>query len=302
MNAATAAKTPHALRGVLCAALGGVLWGFSGTCGQYLFMHYEVNTLWLTALRMLTAGVVLTALALLRHRQAVRGLWHAPADLAQLALYAVGGLVLCQFSYMTAISWSNAATTTVLQSLGPVLILLLVCLRTRRHPNRREGIALALAVGGTYLLATGGDPTHMALSGRGLFWGLMTAAAVACYTLLPARILPKWGAQTVTGCGMLIGGAVVLLAARTWRFSVALPWDGWLAVGGVAVVGTVGAFSLFMQGVADVGPVKSSMLSATEPLTATVLSALWLGTRFSAADLIGFACITATVFLLADSR
>ena len=49
------------------------------------------------------------------------------------------------------------------------------------------------------------------------------------------------------------------------------------------------------------GPVKASMLAATEPLSATVFSALWLGTAFSWTDLIGFACIISTIFLLAKT-
>ena len=67
------------------------------------------------------------------------------------------------------------------------------------------------------------------------------------------------------------------------------------------VLGTIVAFNLIMQGIQDVGPVKASMLAATEPLSATVFSALWLGTAFSVTDLIGFACIVSTIFLLAKT-
>ena len=34
-----------ALKGILCTVVGGIFWGFSGTCGEYLFSHYEVSTL-----------------------------------------------------------------------------------------------------------------------------------------------------------------------------------------------------------------------------------------------------------------
>ena len=70
----------------------------------------------------------------------------------------------------------------------------------------------------------------------------------------------------------------------------------------IVVLGTVVSFTLFMRGLQDVGAVKSSMLASTEPVSATVFSALWLGTTFSAPDLIGFACIIATIFLLAKSE
>ena len=42
------------LRGFLCAALGGVCWGASGTVGQYLFTCQGVDSGWLTVVRMLS--------------------------------------------------------------------------------------------------------------------------------------------------------------------------------------------------------------------------------------------------------
>ena len=126
--------------------------------------------------------------------------------------------------------------------------------------------------------------------------------AVALYTLLPESLLSRWERDAVIGPGMLIGGLFLNLTARSWTFSVSLPIQGWLAVGTIVLLGTAVAFSLIMQGIVDVGPAKASMLASTEPVSATVFSALWLGTSFSATDLIGFAAITATVFLLAKSE
>lgn len=290
------------VRGTLCTILGGIFWGFSGTCGQYLFSQYGVSSLWVTCVRLMSGGVVLTLAALPKHRAGLRGIWRDPKDVAMLVCYGIFGLLMCQYAYMTAISYSNAGTTTVLQTLNLVLIMLLTCLRLRRRPNRVEVIALALALFGTFLLATGGDPTHMVLSPQGLFWGLATAVAVTVYTLMPRRLLARWGREVITGYGMLIGGLVINLAARSWTIPVELPWQGWLAMGAIVVFGTVLPFPLFMQGIQDVGPVKSSMLAATEPVSATVFSALWLGTSFSGADLIGFSAIIITIFLLAKAE
>ena len=294
-------KNPHALRGVACAALGGVCWGFSGTCGQYLFSRFEVSSLWLTCVRLLVGGVLLTVPALLRHRDSVLGILRAPKDLLRLICYGICGLLLCQYAYMTAISYSNAATATVLQTLNLVLIMLLTCLRGHRPPRPVELTALVLALAGTFLLATGGDIRHMTLSPQGLFWGLAAAVAVVSYVMLPRGLMARWGRAPITAMGMLIGGVAVNLAARSWTMDVHLPLRGWLAAACIVVLGTIVAFSLIMQGIQDVGPVKASMLAATEPLSATVFSALWLGTAFSWTDLIGFACIISTIFLLAKT-
>lgn len=289
----------HALRGVLCTTVGGVCWGVSGACGQYLFESCGVPPVWLVCMRMLGGGVLLTLLALIRRRGELAELIRRPRDMAGVVCFGVFGLLLCQFSYLTSISHTNAGTTTVLQNLNLIFIMLITCLRARRRPDRTQTLALVLALAGTFILATGGDPRHMSLSPSGLFWGLMTAAAVTIYTLLPQKLMRRWDKELITGTGMLIGGLFINLAARSWQYSVSLTPLGWLAVGGTVILGSALAFPLFMQGIADVGPVKSSMLAATEPVSATVCSALWLHTAFSAADLAGFALILVTIFLLA---
>ena len=253
-------------------------------------------------MRLLAGGILLTVPALLRHRDSVLGILRDPKDLLRLICYGICGLLLCQYAYMTAISWSNAATTTVLQNLGLLIVMGYTCLRGRRLPSRREGLALVLALAGVYLLATGGDPRHMALSPKGLFWGLAAAVAVVGYVMLPRGLMTRWGRAPITAMGMLIGGIAVNLAARSWTLYVPIPGRAWLAIGAIVVLGTVVSFTLFMRGLQDVGAVKSSMLASTEPVSATVFSAVWLGTTFSAPDLIGFACIIATIFLLAKSE
>ena len=247
-------------------------------------------------------GGLLTALALVRERESLKGLPRDRRDCLQLLLYGVLGLALCQYAYMTGIFYSNTATTTVLQNLGLVLIMLWTCLRSLRLSNRREFISLLLALFGVFLLATCGTPSQMTISPQGLFWGLAAAVAVMLYTLLPRPLLAKWGRITVTGLGMLTGGTLLSLVVRVWRFSVSLPWDGWLAIAAIILLGSALAFTLLMQGITDIGPVKSSMLASTEPVSATILAAVWLGTSFSPTDFIGFAAILATIFLLAKSE
>ena len=290
------------IRGSICAALGGIVWGFSGTCGQYLFSTYDVSTLWLTCVRLLTGGALMLLMALTKHRDDLKNIWKAPKDVLQLFLYGVFGLMLCQYAYMTAISLSNAATTTVLQTLSLVIIMCITCMQTRRLPRKVEVLALVLALFGTFLLATGGNPGQMLLSPAGLFWGLTTAGAVGAYTLIPRRLLTRWSREAISGIGMIFGGVVLNVCAQSWNFHVELPLGGWLAVAAIVVFGTVLSFSLFMQGVRDAGAVRSSMLGVTEPLSAAVFSALWLGTTFSTAELIGFAAILTTIFLLAKSE
>lgn len=293
------ARPPVWLVGVLCVVAGGVFWAFSGACGQYLFLHYRADSLWLTSVRMLVAGVVLTGFGLVRSRAAVLGILRSPRELLQALLFGVFGLMFSQYTYLTTISYSNAGTATVLQYLGPVFIMAFVCLRQRRRPNARELTAIALALAGTFVLATHGDPTRMALSPRALAWGLVSAVALAMYSLLPVSLMRRRGSIAVTGCGMLGGGLALALTGQLGRGAAALDLRGLLALGGVVLVGTVVAYTLYLQGVNLIGPVKASMLASVEPVAATLFATLWLGSPFTPMDLTGYVCILTTVFLLA---
>ena len=150
-----------ALRGSLCAVIGGIFWGFSGTCAQYLFSNFHVPPLWLSCTRLFFTAIILTVLALLRHPAACRGIWKDHRHVARLAAYGIFGLMACQSAYIMGISYSNAATTTVLQTLSLVFILLITCARVRRFPTKIETAALLLALFGTFLLATGGKPGQL---------------------------------------------------------------------------------------------------------------------------------------------
>lgn len=289
-------------RGILCTLLGGTLWGFSGACSDYLFTNYAMDSSWLTVVRMLGAGIALTALNLTGRRKQSFAIWKNKSDALQLVIFALLGLAFSQYAYLTSIEHSNAGTATVLQYLGPVLIMVLVCVKNRRLPDKKEGIAIFLAVGGTYLLATHGNPGTMVLSRLGLIWGLLSAISLALYTLLPAKIIPRWGSMIVTGWAMLLGGAAMAVVSQVWTIRIALDIYGWLAVGGVVIAGTLLAYTMYLQGVADIGAVRASMLASVEPVSATVISALWLGTQFQWIDIVGFAAIMATVFLLAKKE
>ena len=102
------------VRGTLCALLGGVCWGFSGTMGQYLFAQKGLETAWVTTVRMLLAGVLLLGvMAARRCRETVR-VWTVGKDARRLILFAALGLIPCQFTYLECIAYSNSATGTAL--------------------------------------------------------------------------------------------------------------------------------------------------------------------------------------------
>ena len=286
------------LEGIFLTLIGGILWGFSGACGQFLFSHYPVTPVWLTCIRMLGAGVILTLYNGIRQRKKTLKIFTVKTDVYRLLAFSIIGILFCQFAYLKAIQYSNAGTATVIQYTGPVMIMIYVCVKSLKWPSSREVMAIFLAVGGTFLLATGGDMQNMLLSPKGLMWGLMAALGLALYTLIPGKLLEKWGSMIITGYGMLIGGVVLKGVTRVPIMLPGLDFEGYLAVAGMVFLGTIFSFSAYLKGVSLIGPVKAGMIASIEPVAAVLLSVFWLGTPVHITDIIGFVCILSVIFLL----
>ena len=287
------------LRGYISAITGGILWGASGCFGQYLTQDKAVDPVGLTAIRLLSAGVILVLISLCFKRQNLLALLSTRRELLRAVCFGVFGMMLCQLSYLCAIAETNAATATVIQYVGPVLVCVVVCLRDKKPPSASETAAVLLAVSGTYLVATHGDPRSLVITPLGLFWCIVAAVTVVLYTLIPGTLTARRSAIVVSGVGMTVGGAVLTLLFGIRNISLPTDAAALLALFGIVLLGTVGAFSLYLSAVSDIGAVKASVLASIEPVASAVISFFWLGVRFSWLDIVGFVLIISTVFVLA---
>lgn len=285
--------------GIILSLLGGIFWGFSGSCGQYLFTYHGVDSKWIVTVRMILTGIILLSVSFAKHKSKIIGVWKGRRNFVCMAAFTLFGLILCQYSYFTAIAHSNAGTATVLQYLSPVMILVFVCLKNKKLPVFAEVIAIILAVGGTFIIATGGDIGSLAVSTPALFWGLASAVFLVCYSLIPAPLLKEYGTPTILGWGTLVGGIALLPVFRPWEIMPEISFSLIGALSGIVIFGTVLAYTFYLEGIRLIGATKASIISSIEPVAATVISALWLGTDFSGADIIGFIMIISTIFITA---
>lgn len=293
-----AVRGNHVMRGVVCALLGGVLWGFSGTCAQLLMSTYGVPALWITCVRMLVAGALFLAATAVKDLRGLVAVFRDWRSLISIAAFALFGVLLTQVSYLFTIGYTDAGTGTMLEQIGLVFIMLYVCLRTRRLPKPREAVGLAFALVGMVVISTQGNIGSLAIPIEGLAWGLVAALALAFYTLMPAHVLKKWGSLIVTGLAMTFGGAAATLFVQPWTIPVVVEPGMVATMAAIVVVGTLGAYMLYLQGITDAGPVKASLLCAVEPVSAMIISAVWLQTPVTAYDIGGCALILVMVLLV----
>ncbi len=288
--------------GVMLTLVGGVLWGFSGTCAQFIQQERFVNSEWLVTFRLLVAGIVTVSYAFWQGRAHIFKIFTNKLDTWRLFIFGVFGMGLCQYSYFKSIFYAGAGVATVLQYVAPVLIIIYLAIFYHKKPSRGELVSVALALGGTILIALKGELSLAALNGDVLFWGGLSAIAVAIYTIQPMAILMKYGTGPVVGFGMLFGGVAAYLSWRPTETTGV--WDGWAyaALLGIVVLGTIVSFNVYMEGVRRIGAVKGSIICSVEPVAAAILSWLMLGNQFTTTDMIGFAMIVSTIFILAREK
>jgi len=285
-------------KGILLAVIAALLWGISGSFGQFLIQQRGVNVEWLITMRMLVSGIILIFIATCKRETALLSIWKNRKDALRLLTFGIGGILTVQYTYFAAIQHSNAAAATVLQYMGPVFIAIYLAARSKKLPRAIELLAILLAVVGTFLLVTHGDVHTLNISRTAIVFGIASAIALAIYTLQPITLLRKYSSTVVIGWGMLIGGVAMSCIHAPWAVEGIWDLQTYSYTFFIVIPGTLIAFYAYLSAVQQIGGQKSSLLASAEPLSATFIAVLWLQTPFELMDWIGSLLIISTIFLL----
>lgn len=98
---------------------------------------------------------------------------------------------------------------------------------------------------------------------------------------------------------MLIGGVLIAFIDKPWA-QPAVSFTAVPYILGMVLIGTVFAYTFYLQGVADIGASRASMIACVEPVSAALFSFVWLKTPFVPIDIVGFILVLSAVFLLKE--
>jgi drug/metabolite transporter (DMT)-like permease len=241
------------------------------------------------SVRFALAAVILLVLARLRGEALPRGR-------ALAALLSLGGIgyVAQSLCYFFALERISAGLAALLLYFHPAIIVVLVAVLLRDRPRPVAVACVVAATAGTALTV---GPVG---SGQvvGVLLGLGSALAYALYVLGSSRVRgvgPLATAATVmSACAVVYGG--LALATRPQLPSTA---PAWIALLGVALIGTVVAVTTFFAALALLGPTDTSVVSTVEPVISIAVAALVLGERLGPLQLAGGALVLTAVAVLA---
>lgn len=216
-----------------------------------------------------------------------------------LALIAVGGGGQAVVTYLSlsALEWLPAASLGFLFYTYPAWVAILSALLGIERLTPLRIAALGLALAGISLMV--GAPWNLALPLPGVLRALGAALVYAAYIPTLQRLRGPLD-PAVASSWLILGAAGIFLAAAWHQGTLALPagFAQWGLVFWLAGFSTVVAFLTFLRGLEVLGPVRSAILSTTEPFFTAVLALLILAQPLGVTTLLGGGCIIAAIMIL----
>ncbi|HWP63947.1 MAG TPA: EamA family transporter [Candidatus Binatia bacterium] len=251
----------------------------------------ELEPLWSAAVRFIAASILMLGLVTYGRRTLPRG-----RSLGGAALYGAVGIGAGYGFLYTALQSVPAGTAMLLIALAPLFTFGLA-IAHRQEAFRFQGLVGALvALGGVGIVTA--DQLGSDVPAVGL---LLAVLATVC--LAESSVIAKWiprsdpfGTNVVAmgaGGGLLLVGSA--LGAERW--TVPVETDTWVALGYLALLGSVVMFALFLFTLGRWTASAVSYVTLLMPMVTIVAAAILTAERPSVAFLLGGAVVLVGVYV-----
>ncbi|MEZ5774584.1 MAG: DMT family transporter [Hyphomicrobiaceae bacterium] len=290
-------KTQGLTTAVALAALGAVvIWGASPVATKIAVEGLPAIVV--AALRTVLGGLLALPVALLLRTPLPRG----RAETSLLGLSAFSGFVAFPLLYSIGIGLTSANHASLILAVLPVYTGAIAMAIERRWPKALWWAGCLVALGGEALLISsraGATSDGSSLQGDAIVLGsavFASAGYVAGGRLkqigYPSTGATFWGAAAMA---LLVAPALPFIAAGIdWT---ALPVEGVLSVGYLAVAVTIGGYILWYWALGQGGIARIGLFQFLQPVSGVALAALFLGEPMSARMLVSAALILGGVYL-----
>ena len=277
------------LVGSLLAASAAFSYGITVVIGRELAKAH-LPTADALGLRFGTAGVLLVGLLAALGRP----LLPVPAERVRVILFGAVGYAVESAFFYAGLARGTAAAVTLLFYSYPAVVTVADLVITRRRPARSLVAALALAAGGSAVIAAGSG--HVQITSTGIAFSLSAAVSFAVYLLAGDRLLSRTDSITI-GAWVAVGAAASLLTFAAARGQLRVPTDRWaeLLLYGAA---TAAAFAFMFAALRLLGSQRTSVILTLEAVFAIVLAAIFLGEGLGTIQALGGTAVLAGAVII----
>ncbi len=285
----------HLKKGYGFVIIAALLWGVSGSSAKFLF-HSGVTPFQLVQLRLtLSTGILLIVLAALRPSL----LKISAKDIPYFILFGTLGMAGVQFTYLYAISKIKVAAAILLQYLAPFFTVIYSALFLKERPSTATTAALVIAFVGCYLVVGAYNLSLLSMNLAGVSSGLLSAVAFAWYGIYGEYGMRRYDPWTVLFFAFVFAALVWNIAHPPLEaFSHAYSRIQWVWILYIAFFGTLVPFGLYLKGVNCIRAARAGITATLEPISAGILSAVFLNEILSGLQIFGGVLVIAAVVLL----
>ena len=283
---------------MILASLAASLWSISGISGEILFKKYNFSSDWLVSTRTLISGILLFLIVIFIEKKSVLKPLKNKRDIIGIILFGSAGMYFVQYTYFRTIELSNVSFATILQFTAPFFIFIYESVKNKKIPAISTLILLFMTVLGVVFIATKGKISSLSVLPEALFIGLFSAIMIAFYSIYPKKLLKRYGSITVVGWGMFVGSIISNIFHPIWKIEGNVNTKSMIQVAIVVILGTSIAYLIYIASLNYISSSLAGILTAFEPVLAAILSVIIFGLTFSVVELIGFALVFVSIFIL----
>jgi drug/metabolite transporter, DME family len=271
--------------GILAVGMAASLWGTLGFFAKVLYAE-GVSFEALVAVRASIGWAAMLLFVLLT--KGAGSLRVTRGDflfLVPLGLVGIGAFYLL---YFFTVRESTVGTAAILLYSSPAFVALLAWLFLRETLGTLRLLALALTLGGIFLVVGAYDPAALEVSPLVLATGLLSGLTYGLYSIFGKPLAGHLDPAIILSYALGVGAVLLVLAALpTLHTLVGLSFGSYALLFMLAVVHTSLAFGLYTVGLRRLDAGQAAIVATVEPVVAGALGVVLLGEALTAPKLAG---------------
>lgn len=278
-----------------CIVIAGVLWGSSGLFSDWL-TPFGFSPVQMTTFRGVVSTLFMLPFILFSNPKLLK----VPK---KEIIYLIGSgvsLFATAYTYFAAIKASSVSTAVILMYTAPVFVLIYSVLFLGEKLDFLKGMSIFLMIIGCALVS--GIVGGMKFSLYGVLFGMASGISYSAYNIL-TKILTLHKVNTITVSNynfiiMSIVGLIVSNPSEMLSLTAARP-DSIVIIIGLGLFTCILPYVFYNTGLSTIPAGTATALGIIEPLSATLLSVLFIGEKLTLPLIIGMLLIITAVVVLA---
>lgn len=281
--------------GYLLIVVASIIWGTLGIIGKLIF-EYGVNPPTLIALRILLSSATLFLPTALFKRNLLK---IKRKDIITFLIFGFLAIAIQRTAYFYAIDLTTVTIAAVLCYTYPVFVTAYASAFLKEKVTSLMVLAVVLTFFGVALVVKAYEASWFTANFVGVSFGFLSSVLFALYVVITKKLRENYTSWTVTlygdGIGALTLSPIIIISI----FEIAhYPQQLWLLILAMAWFSSLLAYVIYSYALKYVESSKGSVLSFLEPLSAAILSAVFLGENFTPPQILGVTLSLVGVILL----